>query len=89
MGVEMILHCGVSRTDRHPSSRLTWVTAYVGFLFSVEDPLFTGLYYGPSYTCPSILPAGALGLWHVHPPYDFLFKFATFFSLELQQVYLE
>ncbi len=46
----------------------------MGFLFSVEDPLFTRLYYGPSYTRPSILPAGALGLWHVHPPYNILFK---------------
>ena len=81
MGVEMIMKCGVSRTDRHPSSSLILVTLCMGFLFSVEDPLFTRLYYGPSYTCPSILPAGALGLWHVRPPYNFLFKFAPFFSL--------
>jgi hypothetical protein len=62
--VEMIMHDGDFRIDR---SAPRWFETYSGnyrqriFVQCVRSFTF-------DYTCPSILPAGALGLWPVHPP---------------------
>ena len=51
MGVEMIMQCGEARPGSRPSSRLTQVTEFIGFLFRVEN-LFL-----PDYTTSQVTPA--------------------------------